>query len=90
MRFRTNDKGFITLRFADFPNTEFDLDEGYGDGFVTIERVEPPMPVIPRTPEQRATEAALDREFQEFARHYRESLPPRQRFGAAHLPPEAG
>ena len=27
MRFRTNDKGFITLRFADFPNTEFELVE---------------------------------------------------------------
>jgi hypothetical protein len=37
MRFRTNDKGFITLRFADFPNTEFGL-VGDGSRQVTILR----------------------------------------------------
>lgn len=37
MRFRTNDKGFITLRFADFPNTEFEL-VGDGSRQVTILR----------------------------------------------------
>jgi hypothetical protein len=87
MRFRTNDKGFITLRFADFPNTEFELDEGYGDGSMTIDLVEPEPPQARQMLEYTEAERRLDEVIDQIIREYGPKPAARPRVDAERLPP---